>query len=235
MTYNIRHGLGMDKRVNLSRIARVIHESGADIVGLNEVDVFFSKRSEYVNQVEWLANRLLMNHAFAPAVGTKDFNKMGGYGNAVLSRYPIVDFRNHPLRNHGKMEPRVLLEVKTRIEKEILHVFSTHLTLLKYLRAKQVEEILKKVHQIRLPLIFMGDFNARPKTEEISLLRHSFRDCWETVHSGPGYTYPSGNPRKRIDYIFVNNMLKIISCKVETGYNEASDHLPVIATLRLKT
>ena len=49
MTYNIHHGKGIDKVVDLKRIADVITQSGAEIIGLNEVDIHFSNRSHFVN------------------------------------------------------------------------------------------------------------------------------------------------------------------------------------------
>jgi endonuclease/exonuclease/phosphatase family metal-dependent hydrolase len=66
MTYNIHHGKGMDKQVNLYRIAEVIEKSGADIIGLNEVDKHFSMRSFYEDQISWLAKQLKHASDFQP-------------------------------------------------------------------------------------------------------------------------------------------------------------------------
>jgi endonuclease/exonuclease/phosphatase family metal-dependent hydrolase len=57
VSYNIRHGVGCDKRLDLERTARVIEELQPDMVGLNEVDVCFHRRSEYQDQMAWLAKR----------------------------------------------------------------------------------------------------------------------------------------------------------------------------------
>ncbi len=58
MTYNVHHGKGLDKKVDLDRICKVITNSNADIIGLNEVDRYFSKRSHFQDQMEYLTNKL---------------------------------------------------------------------------------------------------------------------------------------------------------------------------------
>src|SRR4051794_39354446 len=92
MTFNIHHGRGTDRKLNIGRISQVIKESNADLIGLNEVDRFFSKRSDYIDQISWLAKHLEMNYAFGEAITlrSKKTNITRQYGNAFLSRYPII-------------------------------------------------------------------------------------------------------------------------------------------------
>lgn len=92
MTYNIRWGLGADGRYRLDRIAAVIQESGADLIGLQEIERG-SPRSHFRDQPARLARLLGMEVAFGPnlRLGTWDF------GNALLSRLPIRRWRNVPL------------------------------------------------------------------------------------------------------------------------------------------
>jgi endonuclease/exonuclease/phosphatase family metal-dependent hydrolase len=89
MTFNIHHGKGMDNRADLFRIAELIDKCDVDIVGLNEVDRHFSKRSLYEDQIGWLANQLDMDYAFSPSITikSKHLSKIRQYGNALLSRY----------------------------------------------------------------------------------------------------------------------------------------------------
>jgi hypothetical protein len=89
MTFNIHHGKGMDNRADLFRIAELIDKCDVDIVGLNEVDRHFSKRSLYEDQIGWLANQLEMDYAFSPSITikSKHLSKIRQYGNALLSRY----------------------------------------------------------------------------------------------------------------------------------------------------
>lgn len=119
LTLNIHHGKGMDGKLNLNRIAEVIKETDADLIGLNEVDRCFSRRSGYVDQLSWLSERLNMNPAFGTAVTlrSKKSDFLGQYGNALLSRYPLVYQTNHPLYLVKRVfEERVLLEAEVQIQ-----------------------------------------------------------------------------------------------------------------------
>ncbi|QDM42413.1 endonuclease/exonuclease/phosphatase family protein [Paenibacillus thiaminolyticus] len=74
-------------------MAQVIEESQTDIIALNEVDKYFSRRSDNADQLTWLSDRLCMRHSFfGPAItfSSKTGSVPGQYGNAVLSRFPIV-------------------------------------------------------------------------------------------------------------------------------------------------
>src|SRR5699024_1396403 len=104
MQYNIRHGEGMDEKVDLNRIANVIRESGAKIVSLNEVDRHYSSRSYYVDQIAWLANKLGMNYKYQ-ATTTNPANSASGnqpreHGHALLSKYPILSDIKHDYDAH---------------------------------------------------------------------------------------------------------------------------------------
>src|SRR5690349_11106955 len=102
MTWNIRHGLGNDGVIDLERIATVIEHCMPDIVGLQEVDHHWS-RSDRVDQTTWLANRLGMSGVF----GANLFPPGGGaYGTAILSRWPVVEWANHPLPSRSGSESR---------------------------------------------------------------------------------------------------------------------------------
>ncbi|QSO52745.1 endonuclease/exonuclease/phosphatase family protein [Alicyclobacillus curvatus] len=98
MTYNIHFGVGTDGAYDLTRIANVIRHSHADIIGLQEVDVHYSDRSHFEDEISLLATSLHMHYAFAPIY---DFSPttQGAHrrqsGVAVISRYPIVKSYNH--------------------------------------------------------------------------------------------------------------------------------------------
>src|SRR5690606_1310461 len=98
MSFNIAHGMGMDGQVDLERTAQVIEGSGATIVALQEVDRYFSDRSFYMDQVEWLSERLGMYAAFGANLNQAPDNPERPnrqYGNATLSTYPIKYAENH--------------------------------------------------------------------------------------------------------------------------------------------
>ncbi|MBP1969392.1 endonuclease/exonuclease/phosphatase family metal-dependent hydrolase [Virgibacillus natechei] len=102
MTYNIRHGKGKDKQLDLYRIAEVIKRSDAAIIGINEIDRYYS-RSLHIDQPNWLARELDMDYAFAPSLSLppKHYSELRQYGNAILSRYPIISKKRIRLKlNH---------------------------------------------------------------------------------------------------------------------------------------
>ncbi|WP_263707754.1 endonuclease/exonuclease/phosphatase family protein [Shouchella tritolerans] len=234
MTFNIHHGKGIDKEVNLGRTASVIEKSGADIIGLNEVDKHFSKRSDYKDQVAELAKYLSFDYAFSPALTLKSnpFAEDRQYGNALLSRYPIEKSKSHLFPVTGyHAENRSLLEATVLLNKQRLNMYVTHLSLNPFLHQKQTAFILDRTEREDHPTVLLGDFNMRPGTNRWKKFNQRFVDAWRKAGVGNGYTYPSTRPRLRLDYIFVTSPIQIIDMNVFTSLPECSDHLPILATL----
>jgi endonuclease/exonuclease/phosphatase family metal-dependent hydrolase len=234
MTFNIHHGKGMDGKVNLERIAFVIEQSGADYISLNEVDRCFSKRSHFEDQIAVIAKKLNMYYAYGPAL-TFTVNGSGQlrqYGNGFLSRFPIESQYNHLFNARG-VEGRSLLEVESRFYGQPLKLFITHLSLNPFVRHKQIEYILYKVKQQHKPVIMMGDWNMKPGSKAWHKITSYFKDVCHTVLNREVCTYPSRKPKTQLDYIFVNEHIQICSVEVVEKIPEASDHLPLQATLRL--
>ncbi len=234
MTYNIHHGMGIDKRLDLYRIAEVIDNSNADIIGLNEVDKLFSKRSDYEDQVDWLAKQLKMESAFGPSLSLKSDKSTTErqYGNALLSRYSIVNQKNH-LFNFmpGLIEGRSMLETTIRIKDKLVQVYVTHLSLNPLLHRRQTDFIIKRYQNNSHPMILMGDCNMRPRSTAWNKITNELQDVWRVVGDGNGYTYPSLQPRFRLDYIFVSPKIRVIAADIVTKIPKASDHLPLKAIL----
>ena len=109
LTYNIHHAEGIDGKLDLPRIARVIESVNPDVVALQEVDRE-TERTGKVNQAAELGRLTGMEAVFGQAMDYQG----GGYGLAVLSRWPIIQDETYPLEAPGAREPRVLL--LTRIQ-----------------------------------------------------------------------------------------------------------------------
>ncbi|MBO1511325.1 endonuclease/exonuclease/phosphatase family protein [Metabacillus sp. BG109] len=235
MTFNIHHGKGIDNQVDLQRIAQVIKDSDADIIGLNEVDKHFSKRSHYKNQIGWLAKQLNFEHTFSPSLSLKSKNSgnfMRQYGNALLSRYPIVTKKSHSFNYiTGLVEGRSLLDATIQINEQLYQIMVTHLSLSPYLHRKQTEYILNQLHKYPHPTIIMGDWNMKPGSRQWRKLTEKVQDTWQTVGIGTGQTYPSIRPRARLDYIFVSPELQAVKAEVIIKSAKASDHLPLKVTI----
>lgn len=238
VTYNIHHGKGMDGKINLHRIAEMIHESGADLVGLNEVDRCFSRRSGFVDQVSWLADRLNMHSAFAEALTTKrkDQAQPGAYGNACLTRFPILSQQQYPLGEQvrsGIREARVLLEIAVQLPYQSIKLYVTHLSLNPLVHRKQIDFIVKQIMEDKEVTLLMGDMNMRPGFKSWKKITDVLDDSCQFQDAGTFLTFPSLRPKVQLDYIFTSKNVRNVKAEVIRTCALASDHLPLKATFRV--
>ncbi len=225
MTYNIHVGVGMDKKLDLARIAEVINEERPDLVGLQEVDRGV-KRTNGVDQIAELARMTKMEYAFAPNLDYQG----GKYGVAILSRFPILAIDHRRYQNLREAERRGFLRVEIMYHGRRVHFVTTHLD---YQhddgRLFEARQLLKALAEVRGPVILTADLNDEPTGETYKLLTQTFFDAYmvATPSLTGGYTYPADNPRKRIDYILVR---KGDGAKPEGvdywSKSQASDHIP---------
>src|SRR5687768_37255 len=109
-TYNIHKCRGLDRRVRPRRIVEVLKETEPDIVALQEV-VGMDERELERNQVRFIAKEL----GFDYRIGENRRLHGGAYGNAVVTRLPIVGAHNHDI-TWRKSEPRGCLQVTLAFE-----------------------------------------------------------------------------------------------------------------------
>lgn len=238
MTYNIAAGHG-----DLGGIAEVIRQRAPDIVGLQEVDVHWSGRSEWEDQAQRLAEMLGMEIFYAPIYrvpNPKEGQPVREFGLAFLSRHPIRAKINHqitrlstqPDESQPELKPG-FPEIVVDIDGRPLRLFNTHLDYRPdpRVRVAQVKEMLEIIGEINGPTILLGDLNARPDAEEIRGLLARFRDAWNENERGPGHTFPAKNPDRRIDYLLVSEEIQVE--RVEVIATEASDHRPIVGDFLL--
>ncbi|WP_457034161.1 endonuclease/exonuclease/phosphatase family protein [Kitasatospora sp. P5_F3] len=234
LSFNIRHGLGTDGVLDLDRTARVIRSSGADVIGLQEVDRHFGERSDWGDQATALAELLGYHLAFGanidlepPAPGRPRIQ----YGTAVLSRHPIVRWDNtHLFRSPGE-EQRGLLHAEIDVHGVAVHVYSAHLELFSETdRVRQAEQVVELIGATG-PAVLLGDFNATPRAAEIATVRASFTDAWTAFGGSEPVTFPAEAPEECIDYVFVGRGVRPLWTAVVLDDPVASDHLPVLARL----
>ena len=234
-SYNIHHGAGPDDRLDLERVAAEIKRTGAAVVGLQEVDRFWSERSAFVDQAQWLADRLGMQVVYGanldldpPAVD----RPRRQYGTAILSSHPIVYSRNTPLPRPQNGEQRGLLEAAIDVDGTRVRVANTHLQHNSAVeRRAQTERIAELLAPVSTPVILVGDLNAPPGAAELAPLAPRFADAWTRGGTGDGFSYPASAPNARIDYVLTTQDVDVRSAR--TPASPASDHLPVIADLEL--
>ncbi|MEN7546948.1 endonuclease/exonuclease/phosphatase family protein [Rapidithrix thailandica] len=233
MAFNIHHANPPSKPndfIDLDAVVQVIREQAPDLVALQEVDVL-TKRSGNVNQAKEIAGQLGMHYFFGKAIDYQG----GEYGVAILSKYPLSDSRvdRLPTKEGTNGEPRILASAKVLLPNgKSIRFGSTHLDAQSNAtnRILQVKELNRIASEETLPLVIAGDLNATPEKEEIQLLDATYT---RTCQDCPA-TYPASGGTKVIDYIAFDpaGQFETLEHKVvEERY--ASDHLPVMASLRL--
>lgn len=231
LTYNIHHGEGLDKKLDLHRIAQTILATRADIVALQEVDRGVGRSDRRDLPAELAALTDLEVH-FERNIA----HQGGDYGNAVLSRFPIRERRNTHFAMHRPGEQRGALQVTLDVGGRELVFLSTHLD-----ATRDDAERVHSADQLGAlvagaagrPLILSGDFNDTPGSRTHAKLKTFLTDTWEEIGQGPGATFPARAPAKRIDYVwFAGATLAPVSISVPEA--EGSDHLPVLAEFRLQ-
>jgi len=238
MTYNIRSGNG-----NLDATAAAIRAQSPDVVALQEVDVHWAERSGFADQATALGEKLGMQARFANIYslpGTAANAPSREFGVALLSRYPIVAFRNDTIarlstqvQNPIPSPAPGLLDATLDVQGHRVRVFTTHLDYRKdpSVRVQQVREMLGFIGDLDTPTLVFGDLNATPDAPELQPLLARLRDAWSGAATA-GFTYPSDVPRERIDYVLVSPQFTVRSVRVPE--TQASDHRPVVAELVLR-
>ncbi len=231
MTYNIHVGVGIDKKLDLQRIADVINHERPDLVGLQEVDRGV-KRTEGRDEIEELAGMTGMQYAFA-----HNLDYQGGqYGVAILSRFPIRTIDHRKYENLREAERRGMIRVEVAVGGNTINFVTTHLDY-QYAdgRLFEAEQMLKFLQHVKGPLIVVGDFNDEPSGATYKLLSQGFHDAWLRGRgSDAGLSYPADRPAKRIDFVFSRKTDRVKTKKAWIVNTLASDHLPVVADLELK-
>ncbi len=218
MTYNIRGGLGMDGQRSAERIAEVILAQDADIVCLQEVHQRLPQ-SGFGDQPKQLEKMLGLPVTFQANLRLG----LGGYGLAVISRYPVGTVQNHLLPS--VREQRGVLEIRLDAPSGPLSLFCTHFGLSGAERVKQAARLAELVLSASYPVIVCGDFNERSDAPAVRLLRErtGLADADATLDR---WTYPVNALEARIDYLFYSPSL--ICKSVDIFDTDASDHLPVV-------
>ncbi|MFJ8977893.1 endonuclease/exonuclease/phosphatase family protein [Streptomyces sp. NPDC102282] len=234
MSFNIHHAQGTDGVLDVERIARVVRGSGADVVGLQEVDHHYSARSEWADQSAELAEALGYHVVFganidnAPPAGGEHRVQ---YGTAILSRYPITASDNTWLFRSPGQEQRGLLHATIDVHGKKVEFYDTHLSASSQTdRLRQTAQVVDLIGA-RKPGILVGDFNALPSAPESQPLQKAYTDAWaRSPHPrGDGATHPSEAPTARIDVVYTTGGVIPLVTRVVGSDPAASDHLPLLS------
>lgn len=242
-TFNIHHGARSDGTLDLEGTARVLEDLNADVIALQEVDRFFSDRSDFADQASWLGERLGMHAEFAANI-VRDPSAPGRppreYGLALLTRIAPARRFHAQLPEPRVVERRGVLSALIDVDGTKAEVFNVHLTTGPgHYRRQQFRAVRELVERSERPAVIMGDLNAPSfNLRDYWTLTRGLRDAWAGQGLGllqrfvRGATNPvTPLPVRRIDYILVTPGIRTLAItRVRT---DASDHLPVVADLEL--
>jgi endonuclease/exonuclease/phosphatase family metal-dependent hydrolase len=239
VSYNIHKCVGgIDRRYDPLRIAAVLAQHQPDVVLLQEV-AQNGKRFPGDRQVELLGNALGLRHR-SYFVNVRFGPHRGEYGNAILSRFPIVATENVDLTVHGK-KARSVLHGRLRVilpghHSRTMHVFNLHLGLSGHERREQLRRFLA-CHPFagldhRTPILVAGDFNDVWGTLGRLLMPKGFRGVMRKIR-----TFPAVAPFRALDSLYVRGDLELVELHTSRQVlaRSASDHLPLVAELRVRS
>jgi len=226
-SYNIHECVGGDGARDPARIAAVLREIDADVVGLQEVDARPSATSASM-QMQYLASTLGYHAVSGPTL----VRAGGEYGNALLTRRPVLDVRQIDLTVYRR-EPRGALDVDLDVEGTSVRVVVTHLGLLPGERRKQVRRLLD----------LLGDGGRRA---EVVVLCGDINEWFAVgrplrwLHARLGRTaglptFPAAFPVFALDRIWVHPHTALVTMAphASAAARQASDHLPLTADIRI--
>lgn len=239
LTYNVHRCVGVDRRLDVDRIAAVIAEHEPDIVCLQELDVGRA-RTGGVDQAQAIADRLSMSVRFHAAMRIEAEE----YGDAILTRWPEQLVRSGALptiKGIPGLEPRGALWVKITIEGVELNVINTHLGLVPREQQLQAAALVGKDWaghpECTAPTLLAGDFNATSITRPYRTIAAKLEDCQRQLGLSPSVkTFPSGFAAIRIDHVFVTPDVRVTGVKAPFSplTRMASDHLPLVVDFKVQ-
>lgn len=252
LTYNT-HRMGMYEKPRNNRVIRYLQESKADILCLQEVEVY--KNPRFLTLPELRAALLKYPYTY---YDFKVHNATRQFGNVVFSKYPLKN--KHTIRYDSRANLSsccdVLLGADTlrlivnhlesnRFEQSDFAIpdsltkqsvrssaerINRKLETARKLRIKQAQEVKREIRQSPHPVIVTGDFNSTPLSYTYQKIKFGLRDCFlESSFGRLGHTFEKYHLGIRIDYILCSRRLKPIRCEVERV--RFSDHYPVTATI----
>ena len=227
-SYNIHRAIGLDRRLDIDRIARVIREIDPDVIGLQEV-VRANGAVAGSDQATYLASALGMTLVMGETRSHGD----GTYGNAVLTRLPVLASTRCDLSCDGR-EPRGCLRVDLGVDGTAVHVFNCHFGLGFRERRAQVELLAAflRAADCAGPRLLLGDFNEWHRGPVTRGFHREFSSPMRRMRR----THPAMFPLFRLDRIYWDVELQGEAFNAHRSRlsRVASDHLPVVARVRVR-
>ncbi len=235
-TYNIHKGFSLfNRRLVLHDLREQLRALNADIVFLQEVQGEHAHHAlHHVTypvepQHEYLADEFWAHQAY----GMNAVYEHGHHGNAILSRFPIVQSSNRDVSAH-RFEQRGLLHCEIDVKGQSVHCFCTHFGLFARGRRQQMKTLIEHA-QAEVPedsaLLIAGDFNdwrnelTRGLTDSLDV-----QDVFNLSYGKPARSFPSAFPVFKLDRIYARGF-DVVSCDIHGGRRK-SDHAALSANLK---
>ena len=217
-------------KIDFDAVVNAIKECKADIIGLQEIRDE-SENEVFEAQARILAEKLGFYFYFAEAIR---FSGENPYGNALLSRYPIVTAETVLIPDpevkgyDGYYETRCVL-IATIDVGCLLHVAVSHFGLNPDEQINAINTVMNNVREESF--VLMGDFNMEPDNPMLQPIKQCLYDTAD-IFSAPKLSFPADDPQVKLDYIFVSKDLKVSDADIPTIMT--SDHRPYVITIEMK-
>lgn len=232
-TYNVHRWQGANGRTkpDVARAGYVISELDADVIALQEVlrpfddDLALDPNEDPLSM---LCEELDLHLAFA----VTRRHRRGQLGNAILSRFPITAISVIDI-SYSRIERRGALAAQVGTAGETLGVVATHLSLVDRTRHRQVQSLMEHPALNAGPAVLMGDMNAWRNCKGSKVL-----DSELGLHHNFDWppSFPAGRPMLSLDRIYTRNAAVVeVNHHDSPAARKASDHLPVVAEVEMKS
>jgi endonuclease/exonuclease/phosphatase family metal-dependent hydrolase len=220
LTYNVRAF-----RDDRDSVAAVVRACRPDVVCVQEAPRF----------LRWRSKRAALARLSGLVVATAD--RTGGLMVMTSMRARVMSTSFTLLPSSPRLHQRAVCTAVVSVDGALWAVASIHLSLSSAERVAHLAPMWSALETASgdTPLVVAGDVNEEPGGPVWTALSTRLQDAWAVAGEGAGDTYSAERPHKRIDGVFADQRLQVVSCRAVDDVAEAaraSDHLPVLAVLR---
>jgi len=230
VTYNVHRCRGLDRRTVPSRTAEVLAEVDADVIALQEV---VGAGPMSAGHAEEIGAALGIGWVMSPTRQLRGHQ----FGNVVMSRFPVRHHTGYDL-SWKTCEARCCQRVDLDVHGQTFHVYNVHLGTALLERRYQAGRLAAFVHDHRVtgPKVVLGDFNEWTKGLATTMLTQSLKSIDLLPHLKRRRTYPGFLPVLHLDHIYYEGDVEVLSVSLPRTRKAlvASDHLPLVADLRVR-